>query len=197
MKKQTNLILIFVILVLANNILWYLIYTSNADNKVEETDAEDTVTINMNSSNESSYSLKRKILLDGDEIAFSKLFTHEHIDNMNPEYMLAWAIIMANKYDFDEAYYEVFRAISNTCYKYNQPEKGAECKKFIGEIEYISLDHLDSLTRKFALDYLTIAANRNIFQAKQSLGQYYLIGKYLSKNEIKGKKLIREADSLY
>lgn len=68
-----------------------------------------------------------------------------------PEEFLFWAILMANKYDYPEAYLDVFRSI---IYPYGS--------------EY-PFDKLDKRTKKIAMEYLLLASKKNVLEASEIL----------------------------
>jgi hypothetical protein len=89
----------------------------------------------------------------GDTNAYNKLYiaylTHE-------ENMLFWSLLMANKYDYTEAYFDVFCCLMNS---YN-------C------VEY-KLDKMDDKSKKIALYYLRMAADKGHKQAIEVIKDYF------------------------
>jgi hypothetical protein len=106
-------------------------------------------------------SLKNLILTKGDTTAYYSLKV-DYLDDSN-EGLLFWSLVMANKYNFPEAYYDVFFILRNS---------------FNNDWSNKSLDNMDNNTREFALKYLTIAANKNSLNAKEDLELYCREGKY-------------------
>ena len=85
--------------------------------------------------------------------------------------MLSIAIIMANKYNYGEAYYLTY---SRLLYRMDSSEK------------------IDSLTSKISISYLKAAAKLNNKSAQKALGEYYIEGKFVRKDTILGNKLLKE-----
>lgn len=83
---------------------------------------------------------------------------------------LPWALLMANKYKYDQAYFDVF------CYLFdlsNNIEHKSE------NLDNYPLDNLDKKTQKMAVEYLKIAASKGHEQAKEILSLYEKEGKYV------------------
>lgn len=112
--------------------------------------------------------LKQNILEKGDVKSYEELST-AYLDRSEGEFMI-WALIMANKYDYPQAYFDVFVQLS----------------ELSGEAW--SLDQLDEKTRTIAIEYLTKAAEKGHHQAPEVLGQYYMEGKYVNKDAELGNK---------
>jgi len=85
--------------------------------------------------------------------------------------MLSIAMIMANKYNYGEAYYITY---SRLLYNPDSDEK------------------IDSLTSKISISYLKAAAKLNYKYAQEKLGKYYIEGKFVRKDTILGNKLLKE-----
>jgi TPR repeat protein len=99
----------------------------------------------------------------------------------SPEKSLIYSLIVSNRWNHTEASLEVFYSIANL----------NEDNKFV---DFPDLDFLDSETRNLALKYLKKASDKKNPNALFILGNYYLKGKYLEKNEALGKKLMKEAE---
>lgn len=104
-----------------------------------------------------------------------KICTH----NYEYDKLLLYSILASNKLKYGYASYTVFFTISNmdTLNKFK---------------DIPNLDFLDDDTKKIAITYLIKASNEGQKNAKLVLGNYYLLGKYVTKNEQKGQKLINE-----
>ena len=85
--------------------------------------------------------------------------------------MLSIVMIMANKYDYGEAYYLTY---SNLLYRMDSRER------------------IDSLTSKIGISYLKAAAKLNYKSAQETLGEYYTEGKFVKKDTVLGNKLLKE-----
>lgn len=89
----------------------------------------------------------------GDTNAYNQL---AHINLTHPEDQLFWALLMAHKYDYNLAYFDVFSCLldANLCQGY-------------------SMDKVDAKSRKMALDYLLIAAKKGHKQSKEIIKDYF------------------------
>lgn len=105
-------------------------------------------TVSMNEQSRSDSELIRDILMKGDTSAYDDL-SIAFLDYANEDQFLVYALIMANKYDYPQAYYHVY---IHLWYLYGD-------------------DHqmLDSTTRKMALNYLRKAAEKGHEQAQEAL----------------------------
>ena len=101
----------------------------------------------------------------------------------SPEKSFIYSLVVSNKWNHTEASLEVFYSIAHL----------NEDNKFV---DFPDLDFLDSETRNLALKYLKKASDKKSANALFILGNYYLKGKYLEKNEVVGKKLMKEAEIL-
>ena len=102
-----------------------------------------------------------------DELAVC--YTYTSVYQLNE--MLSIAIIMANKYNYGEAYYLTY---SRLLYRMDSGEK------------------IDSLTSKIGISYLKVSARLNYKYAQEKLGKYYIEGKFVRKDTILGNKLLKE-----
>lgn len=93
--------------------------------------------------------LEKSVMEKGDTSAYYDLFV-SYLD-YSPEKFLPYALIMANKYNYPQAYYDVYDRL---WYLYGNP------------------DLLDVATKKFALEYLEKAAQKGHAQARQTLEEY-------------------------
>lgn len=133
---------------------------------------EDAISINsaMRSDNE----LEQLIIQKGDSSAYYEL-SMQYLD-YGYERFLPFALIMANKYDYPQAYFDTYSCLWNIC--------GSDGNK------------LDSTTQKMAIEYLQKASLKGHSQARETLGEYYLEGKYVEKDTVLGKRLIEQAKNL-
>ena len=126
-------------------------------------------------------SLKEKVICSGDTSSYLELSTI-YSDDANEGDMLAYSLIMANKYNYPDAYYDVFD-ILNSIPKIN----GNTClKKKYFDNEFNSLD---KETRNMAIKYFKLAIYKGSITASEKLLNYFNIGKehpvkefYLDKN---------------
>lgn len=119
--------------------------------------------------------LAKLIFEQGDELAYQELRTTDPFFG-NPERLMPYALIMANKYDSGVACFDVyygFLSIYNT-----QATR--------------DLDRLDETSQHMAVEYLQKASKRGEWQASEILGKYYMEGRYVKKDTILGRKLMGE-----
>lgn len=93
--------------------------------------------------------LEKLVIDKGDTSAYYDLFV-VYLD-YSSEKFLPYALIMANKYNYPQAYYDVYDCLWNF---------------------YESSDSLDITTKIMALEYLQNAAQRGHTQALQKLDEY-------------------------
>lgn len=115
-------------------------------------------------------------LTNGDTSAYDTL-SMEFRDSPNEGVFLYTALIMANKYNYERAYYDAYMCLTDSFHKQDNEE----------------LDDLDSQTKKLALDLLFRGVKANNGDCKSILGHQYVIGKHLPKDKVKGEKLIAES----
>lgn len=132
----------------------------------------------LNQGSRPSHKLEELALKDGDTNAYHEL-SIEYMDSPNDTTFYNTALAMANKHDYHSAYLDLYYTLTD----------------YYHRNDYRNLDDLDSQKRKTAIDYLSIGANKGNKDCKKILGQYYLDGKYVTKNEIKGKKLMVEGEA--
>jgi len=116
---------------------------------------------NQQTTNQSE--LKKAILLSGDIGAYQSLNT-EYLDYAFPEEFLLYAMVMANKYDYPQAYFDVF-----TC---------------LTDIYLSNLNQLDEKTASLAIDYLLKAYEKGHHQAKDMVEEYEITSNENSKQQI-------------
>jgi hypothetical protein len=121
--------------------------------------------------------IKKLILSKGDQAAYIDLMIY-YEDKMQYEALLPYSIIMANKYDNANAYYQIYFCIMRI---YNN-----------GQFDYKFIKNLDLDSRKFVLDNLQNSAQLGDNSAKEYLAKYYAEGVYLPKNIELAKKLEEE-----
>ncbi|MBP5426524.1 MAG: hypothetical protein J6Y29_01280 [Clostridiales bacterium] len=93
--------------------------------------------------------LEKLVIEKGDTSAYYDLFV-SYLD-YSPEKFLPYALIMANKYNYPQAYYDVYDRLWYL---------------------YENSDSLDVTTKKIALEYLEKAAQKGHTQARQTLEEY-------------------------
>lgn len=112
--------------------------------------------------------LKELVLSKGDTIAYNELHTAFMNEKYLEEYLL-YSIIMANKYNYPPAYYQVYDCLTSI-------------------YEHHSIE-IDEKTKALAITYLKRGVYLNECQSTKELGDLYLEGKYVPKDTILGKKL--------
>jgi hypothetical protein len=117
----------------------------------------------MNQQTTNQSELKKAILLSGDIAAYQLLNT-EYLDYTFPEEFLLYAMIMANKYDYPQAHFDVF-----TC---------------LTDIYLSDLNQLDEKTASLAIDYLLKAYEKGHHQAKEMVEEYKITSNENSRQQI-------------
>lgn len=135
---------------------------------------DDFPTNNIPSNTTAKY--KELALLKGDTIAYNSL-SRDYMDSPY-EGFLYTALIMANKHNYHLAFEDTYYCLTDYSHK----------------AEFTELENLDEKTKSMALEYLKLGAERGNKECKKLLGHYYIEGKYLEKDIIKGKKLIDEGE---
>jgi len=116
--------------------------------------------------------LKNKIIMSGNIEAYNQL-NIAYLDQRHEEFLI-YAILMANKYNYPKAYYDVFSCICD----------------IHGYIDKFYL--LDSKTRQFAIDYLIQSVQKGYEIGKRDLSILLIEGKYIKKDVKLGNKYILE-----
>lgn len=192
--KKHKLQIALLMIIVVTNILWYIQYHECQSNmkigSFENNNSNvEIVGKNMNYANNVG-ELKKKVILNGDIDAYGGLSIY--FMDLPSDYSLFWSLLVANKYDITQAYYDVYKAIGFFEYGNNHLDKYIEYK----EQNTINLDDLDKKTRKIALDYLEVAASRNHYNACVNLAVYYGLGKYYPQDSIKADSLLLRAKDM-
>lgn len=99
---------------------------------------------------------KRDITEIQDEVLAGNIQSYEKLKIIYLDYpsnsFLFWAMLMANKYDYPQAYLDVFYTLINS---------------FVGGI--YGYRELDQRTKELALEYLTIASEKKVEEAEKML----------------------------
>lgn len=128
----------------------------------------------MNQPDKPLKELKEKVIKTGDVQSYEELST-AYMDYSIGEF-LPYALLMANKYNYPRAYYDVYESLV-----------------LMQSVGQGTIDSLDPKTLTMALEYLKLSSEKGLLLGKKILGQYYIDGKYLSKDTIKGNQLLRES----
>jgi hypothetical protein len=108
--------------------------------------------INQFSTNENE--LKKAILFNGDIDAYNSL-SIAYLDYSFQEEFLLYAMIMANKYKYPQAYFDVF-----TC---------------LTDIYFADISKIDEETANLAIEYLLKAYNKGHHQAKDMVEEFSIV----------------------
>lgn len=95
--------------------------------------------------------MSQKILFQGDTTSYKKIASFYFSNERNYEF-LYYALVMANKYDYNKAYFDVYIILS-------KPQTW----------NIISFDKLDKRTQKMALFYLLKSHEKGYAEAKYSI----------------------------
>ena len=135
--------------------------------------------------------LEKRMIEDNDRKAYDQLLYSDHTTNYiydsDENKSLFYSLLMANKSHYPSAYYNVYRLL-------NSYEYFSNCKvvnnRLVHEKNPFSFD---KVTRRFMIDNLKKSAALDDMQANSCLGELYLEGKYLPKDTILGKMLIKKS----
>jgi len=117
--------------------------------------------------------LKKLVIEKNDKTAFSELDVAYSREEYPDEYFF-YALLMANKCHNGRAYFHVYYQLK--IYEY-----------------YLEKDIYDKETKAFMLDYLKKGAALGDRLSYNELGELYMEGKYVPKDTLLGKKLIKKA----
>lgn len=115
----------------------------------------DKPSYSMNDSPKTISQLKQEILETGDTSAYYDLTIQLMEYKLGDDDLLPYALIMANKYNYTQAYFDVFDCLTT---KYSSD---------IGQI--------DSLTAQLAIKYLLIASEKGHWQASEIVESHSII----------------------
>jgi hypothetical protein len=142
-------------------IFFSILVGCNTDNSNKKSICECKQSINQQPSNQNL--LKKAILYNGDIKAYKSLDI-EYLDYAYTEEFLLYAMIMANKFDYPQAYYDVFTCLTDV---------------------YLSDFHrIDDKTASLAIDYLLKAYERGHKQAKEIVIEFNIKRNENSKQQI-------------
>ena len=109
----------------------------------------------MNDSPKTISQLKQGIIETGDTSAYNSLAIQQLDFKYGDEDLLPYAMIMANQYDYPQAYFDVFDCLT---------------AKYLSDIGQI-----DSLTAQLAIKYLLIASKKGHWQASEIVESHSII----------------------
>lgn len=120
--------------------------------------------ISMNQVESSPQNYKNLVIEKGDIDAYNTL-SIEYLDYKYPEEFLLYAMIMANKYDYPQASFDVF-----TC---------------LTDVYMSDLNKMDSISANMAINYLIKAYKSHHHQAQEIVDKYSIMyNEKLNKNQI-------------
>jgi len=117
----------------------------------------------MNQPTISESELKKAVLYDGNTSAYDEL-SISYLDYSIQEEFLYYAMIMANRYDYPQAYFDVYFYLTQT---------------FSTDIS-----NIDDKSAKLAIEYLLKAYEKGHHQAKDIVEEYSVTNKEDSKQQI-------------
>ena len=123
---------------------------TSCDMKRGETKSNE-VERSMNQPAISENELKKIILSDGDKNAYDEL-SISYLDHPIQEEFLLYALVMANKYDYPQAYFDVFSCLT--------------------DIYYGNITKIDDKTATLAIEYLLQANEKGHHQANEIVQEY-------------------------
>jgi hypothetical protein len=129
--------------------------------KENQTKKEEEVTMNQPLRNETD--LKKAILIGGDKDAYYELKI-AYLDYSYTEEFLLYAMIMANKYDYPQAYFDVYF--------------------FLTQVFSRNIKNIDECSAKLAVEYLLKAYEKGHHQAKDIVEKYSITSNENSKQQI-------------
>lgn len=134
----------------------------NCDMKKSESNPNEIVR-SMNQPTVSESELKKAVLYDGSTSAYDELSV-SYLDHNFQEEFLFYAMIMANKYDYPQAYFDVYFYLTQT---------------FSRDIKSI-----DERSAKLAIEYLLKSYEKGHHQAKDIVEEYSVTSSENSKQQI-------------
>ncbi len=146
-----------------------LLFITSCDKKKEE--------LSLNEPSMPYQELKELAIIKGDTNAYHEM-SIAYMDSPNDDRFLNVSLIMANKHNFPGAYLDVYYFLTD----------------YYHRKDFKDLDDLDETTRIMALDYLKKGAEKRDKECQKILGQYYLQGKYIEKDTLKGNQLIKDGE---
>lgn len=119
--------------------------------------------------------VKDKVIKMGDIQSYEELST-AYMDYEIGEF-LPYALLMANKYNYPQAYYDVY-----------------ECLVLMQSIGKGTIESVDPKTKSLALEYLKLSSEKGLHLGMKTLGRFYMDGKYMPKDTVKGNQLLKDAE---
>ncbi len=142
-------------------LIFTLLYLVSCNQKSEN--ASKNADKSINQPTRSMSILKDLVLTKGDKDAYYEL-KMAYLDYEYPEEFLLYSMTMANRYDFAEAYFDVYGCLKN--------------------IYYSDITKIDQKSANLAIDYLLKANEKNNEQAQE------IVKKYSVNNEVADKRAL-------
>ena len=127
------------------------------------------------------------VYYSGSESSYEGLRIMMDYNNGDHDKFVLYALIMAEKYDYSDAYYDVFsilRQKSNKIFFNNKDKPNINNSNDFDILVKRNLDYLNDEEKAFALLYLIKAYNRGNTNAAYFLSKYYNEGRYFPKDSI-------------
>jgi hypothetical protein len=121
--------------------------------------------------------LQKNVILYGDAEAYWELRL-KYMEMSMDESLLPYSLIMANKYDYPIAYFDVYNWLTLLSY-WHSPNH--------------TFDLLDKKTLSLAIEYLKRGSQKGETNCMRNLGYLYEEGKYVKKDTVLGKQLIEKS----
>lgn len=134
----------------------------SCDMKKSETNSNESIR-SMNQPTVSESELKEAILYNGDTSAYYELSV-SYFDHSIQEEFLFYSLIMANKYDYPQAYFDVYF--------------------YLTQIFSSDINNIDESSANLAIYYLLKANEKGHHQAKDIVEKYSVTNKENSKQQI-------------
>jgi len=157
-----------------------IVLSCNRNTKMIET--EEPLCLSPNSHFTQEVNWIKKIVYYGDTLAYQTMFSY-YYDDFRVDVLLGYSIIMANKYDYPQAYYDVFDIL--TLLPHINSE---ECKH---NFEFYCLDNK---TQQMALTFFREAIYKgNIYASERLLNEFDKGKPFAIKELYSDKKLMDKA----
>ena len=114
--------------------------------------------VSMNQTSKSLSELGSLVIDDGDTLAYYDLSV-AYLDMSHPEEFLVYALIMANKYDYPQAHFDVYSCLVN--------------------VYYSDITKIDEITATLAIKYLKSAAKKGHEQAQEMVKEFSINDKII------------------
>ncbi len=134
----------------------------SCDMKKSEINSDESIR-SMNQPTISESELKKAILYNGNTSAYDEL-NISYLDHSIQEEFLFYALIMANKYDYPQAYFDVYF--------------------YLTQFFSTDISNIDDKSAKLAIEYLLKAKDKGHHQAKEIVEEYSVTKRENSKKQI-------------